>query len=100
MRSQELQRRMEKAEEAYCQLQEESIDELKLRLEKCIVEIVELVNTFSEVLNESRQNVEVEIVNMLRRIGVDVSSHDAVTATSDGTAPQTDSSQAVDIPLL
>ncbi|OAE31113.1 hypothetical protein AXG93_150s1020 [Marchantia polymorpha subsp. ruderalis] len=34
MRSQESQRRMEKAEEAYRQLREESTDELKLRLEK------------------------------------------------------------------
>ncbi|OAE18772.1 hypothetical protein AXG93_2396s1230 [Marchantia polymorpha subsp. ruderalis] len=36
MRSQESQRRMEKAEEAYRQLREESTDELKLRLEKCL----------------------------------------------------------------
>ncbi|OAE22965.1 hypothetical protein AXG93_1384s1010 [Marchantia polymorpha subsp. ruderalis] len=36
MRSQESQRRMEKAEEAYRQLREESTDELKLHLEKCL----------------------------------------------------------------
>lgn len=36
MRSQELQRRMEKAEEAYRQLRDESTDELKLRLKKCL----------------------------------------------------------------
>ncbi|OAE20198.1 hypothetical protein AXG93_3802s1110 [Marchantia polymorpha subsp. ruderalis] len=36
MRSQESQRRMEKAEEAYRQLRDESTDELKLRLEKCL----------------------------------------------------------------
>ncbi|OAE29584.1 hypothetical protein AXG93_4003s1050 [Marchantia polymorpha subsp. ruderalis] len=36
MRLQESQRRMEKAEEAYRQLWEESTDELKLRLEKCL----------------------------------------------------------------
>ncbi|OAE22649.1 hypothetical protein AXG93_328s1010 [Marchantia polymorpha subsp. ruderalis] len=36
MRSEESQRRMEKAEEAYRQLREESTDELKLRLEKCL----------------------------------------------------------------
>lgn len=63
-------------------------------------QIVELVNTFSKGLNEARQNVEVEIVNVLRRIGIDVSSDDIVTATSDGTAPETDSPQAVDIPEL
>ncbi|OAE21954.1 hypothetical protein AXG93_242s1380 [Marchantia polymorpha subsp. ruderalis] len=63
-------------------------------------QIVELVNTFSEELNEARQNVEVEIVNVLRRLGVDVSSDDTVTATSDGTALETDLPQAVDIPEL
>ncbi|OAE21274.1 hypothetical protein AXG93_868s1110 [Marchantia polymorpha subsp. ruderalis] len=36
--------------------------------------IVELVNTFLEVLNEARQNVEVQIVNVLRRLGVDTLS--------------------------
>ncbi|OAE18890.1 hypothetical protein AXG93_3022s1140 [Marchantia polymorpha subsp. ruderalis] len=63
-------------------------------------QIIELVNTFSEELNEARQNVEVEIVNVLRRIGVDVSSDDTVTTTSDGTASKTDSPQAVDISEL
>ncbi|OAE18994.1 hypothetical protein AXG93_2637s1120 [Marchantia polymorpha subsp. ruderalis] len=134
MRSQESQRRMEKSEEALRQLRDESTDELKLRLEKCLngfamwglqtvkwlkldslkrrlmsaktsgsarhKHIVELVNTFSEGLNEARQNVEVEIVNVLLMIGVDVSSDDTVTATSDGTALETDSLQAVDIPEL
>ncbi|OAE27654.1 hypothetical protein AXG93_3286s1010 [Marchantia polymorpha subsp. ruderalis] len=105
MRSQELQRRMEKAKEAYHQLRDKTTDGLKLRLEKCLTgfamwglqtvkwlkldllerrlmsaktsgsaghkQIVELVNTFSEELNEARQNVEVEIVNGFRRLGVD-----------------------------
>ncbi|OAE32996.1 hypothetical protein AXG93_4678s1000 [Marchantia polymorpha subsp. ruderalis] len=121
MRSQESQRRMEKAEEAYHQLRDETTDKLKLRLEKCLngfamwglqtvkwlkldslerrlmsaktsgpaghKQIVELVNTFLEELNEARQNVEVKIVNVLCKLGVDVSSDDTVTATSDGTAP-------------
>ncbi|OAE23320.1 hypothetical protein AXG93_3390s1050 [Marchantia polymorpha subsp. ruderalis] len=51
MRSQELQRRMEKAEEAYRHLQDETTDGLKLRLEKCL-------------------NVEVEIVNELKMNGL------------------------------
>ncbi|OAE34719.1 hypothetical protein AXG93_700s1010 [Marchantia polymorpha subsp. ruderalis] len=122
---------MEKVEEAYRQQQDETTDELKLRLEKCLngfamwemqtvkwlkldllkrrlmsaktsgsVEhkhIVELVNTFLEELNEARHNVEVEIVNVLRRLGVNVSSDDTVTATSDGTAPETDSPQTLSI---
>ncbi|OAE35947.1 hypothetical protein AXG93_2094s1000 [Marchantia polymorpha subsp. ruderalis] len=134
MRSQESQRRMEKAEEAYRHLRNETTDELKLRLEKCLngfamwglqtlkwlkldslerrlmsaktsgsaghKQIVELVNTFSEVLNEARQNVEVEIVNVLRKLGVENSSYDAITVTSDGTTPETDLPQAVDIPEL
>ncbi|OAE32386.1 hypothetical protein AXG93_3671s1050 [Marchantia polymorpha subsp. ruderalis] len=134
MRSQEAQRRMEKAEEAYCQLRKQSTDELKLRLEKCLngfamwglqwvkwlkldlleqrlmsaktngsarhKQIIELVNTFSEGLNDARQNVEVEIVNMLRLLGVDSSSDDAVTVTSDGTTPKTNSPQAVEIQEL
>ncbi|OAE28068.1 hypothetical protein AXG93_3410s1110 [Marchantia polymorpha subsp. ruderalis] len=36
MRSQELQQRMQKAEETYRQLRDKSTDELKLRLEKCL----------------------------------------------------------------
>ncbi|OAE27649.1 hypothetical protein AXG93_3337s1120 [Marchantia polymorpha subsp. ruderalis] len=134
MRSQESQRRMEKAEEAYRQLRDEITDGLKLHLEKCLngfamwelqtvkwlklfllerrlmspktsgsaghKQIVELVNTFSEELNEACQNVEVEIINVLRRLGVDVSLEDTVTVTSDGTTPETDSPQAVDIPEL
>ncbi|OAE32095.1 hypothetical protein AXG93_2573s1040 [Marchantia polymorpha subsp. ruderalis] len=44
-------------------------------------QIVELVNSFSEGLNEARQNVEVEIVNVLCRIGEDVSYDDIITAT-------------------
>ncbi|OAE32385.1 hypothetical protein AXG93_3671s1040 [Marchantia polymorpha subsp. ruderalis] len=103
MRSEESQRRMEKAEDAYRQLREDSTDVLRLRLEKCLnrfamwgldsvkwlklnllerrqmsaktsgpvghKQIVELVNSFSEELNEARHNVEVEIVNVLRRLG-------------------------------
>ncbi|OAE32851.1 hypothetical protein AXG93_1409s1180 [Marchantia polymorpha subsp. ruderalis] len=134
MRTQESQRRMEKAEEAYRELRDESTNELKLRLKKCLngfamwglqtvkwlkldslerrltstktsgsvrhKQIVELVNSFSEGFNEARQNVEVDIVNVLRRIAVYVSSNDTVTATSDGTALETDSPQDVDIPEL
>ncbi|OAE28912.1 hypothetical protein AXG93_4891s1000 [Marchantia polymorpha subsp. ruderalis] len=36
MRSEESQRRMEKAEEAYRHLQDEMTDELRLRVEKCL----------------------------------------------------------------
>lgn len=63
-------------------------------------QIVELVNSFSEELNEARQNVEVEIVNVLRRLGVKSSSDDAVTVTSNGKVPEADSSQTIDIPYL
>ncbi|OAE28913.1 hypothetical protein AXG93_4891s1020 [Marchantia polymorpha subsp. ruderalis] len=134
LRSQESHRKMEKAEEAYRRLRDETTDVLKLRLEKCLTgfamwglqtvkwlkldslerrlmeakasgsvghkQIVELVNSFSEELNEAGQNVEVEIINVLRRLGVDSSSDDAVTVTSDCTVLETDSFQAVDIPEM
>lgn len=134
MKSEESQRRMEKAEDAYRQLREDSTDMLRLRLEKCLnrftmwgldlvkwlkldllerrlmsaktsgsaghKQIVELVNSFLEELNEARQNVNVEIVNVLCRLGVKISSDDAVTITSDGTVPEANSPQAVDIPDL
>ncbi|OAE23771.1 hypothetical protein AXG93_1032s1000 [Marchantia polymorpha subsp. ruderalis] len=57
-------------------------------------------NTFLEGLNEARPNVEVEIVNVLRRLGVDSSLVDVVTVTSDRTAPKTDLPQAVDIEVI
>lgn len=125
---------MQKAEDAYRQLREDSTDVLRLRLEKCLngfamwgldsvkwlkldlleqrlmsakssgsaghKQIVELVNSFSKELNETRQNVEVEIVNVLHRLGVESSSDDAVTVTSNGTELEADSPQAVDIPEL
>ncbi|OAE31109.1 hypothetical protein AXG93_1928s1020 [Marchantia polymorpha subsp. ruderalis] len=134
MRSQKSRRRMEKAEEAYRHLQDETIDEAKLRVEKCLQgfamwelqtmkwlkldsleqrlmsikasrfvgqkQIVEIVKTFSEGLNEARENVEVEIANVLRRLGAESSLDDAVTVTSDGTASETNSPQAVEIPEL
>ncbi|OAE34471.1 hypothetical protein AXG93_3472s1060 [Marchantia polymorpha subsp. ruderalis] len=49
MRSEESQRKMQKAEDAYRQLRKDSTDMLRLRLEKCL-------------------NGEVEIVNVLRRL--------------------------------
>lgn len=47
---------------------------------------------------EAQENVELEILNVLLRLGADVSSEDAITATSDGTAPDSSSPQAVTIP--
>ncbi|OAE30334.1 hypothetical protein AXG93_4201s1350 [Marchantia polymorpha subsp. ruderalis] len=121
MRSQESRRRMEKIEEAYRHLQDETTDELRLRVEKCMrgfamwglqtmkwlkldslkrrlmstkgsgsvghKHIVEIVKTFFEGFDKAHQNVELEIVNVLRRLGAENSLDDAVTATSDGTAP-------------
>lgn len=60
-------------------------------------QIVEIVKTFFEELDEARQKVELEILNVLHRLGADVSSDDAVTVTSDGTAPESSSPQAVEI---
>ncbi|OAE28729.1 hypothetical protein AXG93_1617s1130 [Marchantia polymorpha subsp. ruderalis] len=63
-------------------------------------QIEELVNSFSKGLEEARQNVELEILNVLHRLGAIVTSNDAITATSDGTAPESSLPQAVDIPKL
>ncbi|OAE23962.1 hypothetical protein AXG93_2836s1020 [Marchantia polymorpha subsp. ruderalis] len=60
-------------------------------------QIVEIVKTFPEGFDEVRQNVELEILNVLRRLGAWSSSDDAVTVTSDGTATETDSPEAVEI---
>ncbi|OAE22124.1 hypothetical protein AXG93_1175s1340 [Marchantia polymorpha subsp. ruderalis] len=88
---------MKKAEEPYRQLRDESTDELKLRLEKCL-------NGFAmwrlqPVKWLVLDSLERRLMSTKTRIGVDVSSHDTVTATSDGTAPETDSLQAIDIPV-
>lgn len=48
-------------------------------------------------LEEARENVEIEIVNVLRRLGADGSSEDAVIATSDGTAPESSLLHAVEM---
>ncbi|OAE31203.1 hypothetical protein AXG93_4240s1020 [Marchantia polymorpha subsp. ruderalis] len=134
MRSQEWQRRMEKSEEAYRHLRDETTDEFRLRVERCLrrfamwdlqtvkwlkldslerrlmstkasgsagqKQIVEIVKTFLEGFDEARQNVELEILNVLRRLGAEISLDDTVTATSDGIALETDSPQAVEIPEL
>lgn len=54
-------------------------------------QMVELVDSFSDGFVEARENVELEILKVLRRLGADVSSNDAITATSDGTAPESSS---------
>lgn len=132
MRLEELQRRIEKAEAAYRHLRDETTDEMRLRVEKCLrgftlwelqsvkwlkldslerrlvsakisgsaghKQLVELVNSFSSRLEEAQENIEIEILNVLRRLGADVSLDDAVTATSDGTAPESSSPRVVEIP--
>ncbi|OAE21419.1 hypothetical protein AXG93_3954s1090 [Marchantia polymorpha subsp. ruderalis] len=49
-------------------------------------QIVEIVKTFLEGFDEARQNAELEILNVLRRLEAEISSDNAVTATSDSTA--------------
>lgn len=50
-------------------------------------QLVRLVNSFSFGLEEVRENLELEIVGVLRRLGADGSSEDVVTVASDGIAP-------------
>lgn len=122
---------MENAKEAYRHLRDETIDELRLRVERCMrgfamwglqtvkwlkldlleqnlmsnkasgsarhKQIVELVNSFSKGFAKARENVELEILNILRILGADVSSDDTVTATSNGTGPESSSREAVEI---
>ncbi|OAE31233.1 hypothetical protein AXG93_1293s1100 [Marchantia polymorpha subsp. ruderalis] len=60
-------------------------------------QLVELVNSFSSRLEDARENIQIEIVNVLRMLGADGSSEDAVDATSDGTAPKSSSPWAVEM---
>ncbi|OAE19473.1 hypothetical protein AXG93_1040s1370 [Marchantia polymorpha subsp. ruderalis] len=46
-------------------------------------QLVRLVNSFSSGLEEACENLEIEILSMLRRLGADGSSEDAVATTSD-----------------
>lgn len=49
-------------------------------------QLVRLVNSFSSGLEETRENLELEILGVLRRLATYGSSKDVVTAASDGTA--------------
>ncbi|OAE27644.1 hypothetical protein AXG93_3337s1060 [Marchantia polymorpha subsp. ruderalis] len=95
---------MEKAEESYCQLRDKSTDELKLRLEKCLngfamwglqtVKWLKLDSFGRQLMSESAGHKQIV------ELGVESSSDDAVTVTSGGTAPETDSPQTVETPEL
>lgn len=50
-------------------------------------QLVRLVKSFSSGLEDARQNLELEILGVLHRLGADGSSEDAVTAASYGSAP-------------
>ncbi|OAE18633.1 hypothetical protein AXG93_3810s1020 [Marchantia polymorpha subsp. ruderalis] len=114
MRSQEWRRRMEKSKEAYRHLRDETTNDLRLRVVKCLrgfamwvlqtvkwlkldslerrlmstkangsarqQQIVKIVKTFSEGFDHARQNVELEIINVLRRLGAEISLDNAITA--------------------
>lgn len=43
-------------------------------------QLVQLVNSFSSGLEEARESLEIEIVNVLRKLGADRSSENVVTA--------------------
>ncbi|OAE29953.1 hypothetical protein AXG93_669s1010 [Marchantia polymorpha subsp. ruderalis] len=60
-------------------------------------QFVRLVNSFSFDFEESRKNLELEILSVLRRLGADGSSKDAVTAASDGTAPKSSLPRTVEM---
>ncbi|OAE25836.1 hypothetical protein AXG93_2145s1350 [Marchantia polymorpha subsp. ruderalis] len=134
MQLEETQARVEKEETAHQQLRDETTDELRLRVERCLCgfamwelqtakwlkldllerclttakasgsavhkQLVELVNSFSSGLEEARENIDIKIVNILRRLGANGSSEDAVTAASDGTAPESSSPYAVEMSRL
>lgn len=48
-------------------------------------QLVQSINSFSSGLEEARENVDMEIVNVLRRLGADISSEDVVTVASNDT---------------
>lgn len=50
------------------------------------MQLVRLVNSFYSELEEAQENLEIEILCVLRRLGADESSKDDVIAASDGTA--------------
>lgn len=60
-------------------------------------QLVKLVNSFSFGLKEARENLEIEILGVLRRLEADGSSDDTVTAASDGTASKSSLPWAVEI---
>lgn len=59
--------------------------------------LVRLVNFFSFGLEEARENLEIEILSVLRRSGANRSSEDAITAALNGTALESSSPRAVEV---
>lgn len=123
--------RAESAKFAFCQMKEETTDNLPLRVEKCLHgflmwevqtlkwlkldslerqlmsmkingtgrhrQLIRLVNSFSSGLEEARENLQIKILGVLRRLGSDGSSEGALIAASDGIAPESSSSRAVEM---
>lgn len=59
-------------------------------------QLVRLIKSFSSGLEEARENLELEILSVLRRLGADGSLEYVVTAASDGTALESCSPRAVE----
>ncbi|OAE24638.1 hypothetical protein AXG93_4863s1010 [Marchantia polymorpha subsp. ruderalis] len=60
-------------------------------------QLIRLVNSFSSGLEEEQENLELEILSVLRRLRADGSSEDVVTAASDGNAPECSLPRAVEM---
>lgn len=119
--------RAEAVELTFCQLKEETIDYLSLRdfimweiqmlkwlkldsLERRLMVLktsgtvghqllARLIHSFSSGLEEARENLEIKILGMLRRLGVYGSSKNAVTVTAalDAIASESSSPRAVEM---